>query len=184
MSSICLVEATGSERLWDIDKKWHEMKPSPLSDVCSGHERHRSLVMDAVRWPFVTAQHYLEQRRQNKLQDARRWQMHRPSAPPASACENTKTLLPVFQWRWLLTDILYHTSGFLADLLSHVEIFVAVFLTSINWNPYECVLFLGFAASSAQKCLRDIAKTILQPFILCAQCVAQKTHLNMEATFL
>lgn len=45
--------------------------------------------MDAVRCPFVIAQHHLEPQQQNKLQDARRWQMHHPSAPPASACENT-----------------------------------------------------------------------------------------------
>lgn len=53
MSSICLLKAIGSERLGDLDKKWHEIKLTPLSDVCSGHERHRSLVMDAVRCPFV-----------------------------------------------------------------------------------------------------------------------------------
>lgn len=114
--------------------------------VCSGHERHRSLVMDAVRCPFVTAQHYLELQQQNKPQDSRYWQMHHLSAPPASACEDTKTLLPVFNGGDLPT--IYLTSRFLTDQLSLGEIFcagiVVVFLIlhQPNWILYKS-LFSG-----------------------------------------
>lgn len=39
------------------------------------------------------------------------------------------------------------TSGFLTDQLSRVEILAVVFLTSINWNSYECVLYVGLHGS-------------------------------------
>lgn len=52
--------------------------------------------MDAVGCPFVTAQRYLKQQLENKQQDVRHWQMYHLSAPPASASEDSKTLLLLF----------------------------------------------------------------------------------------
>ncbi len=169
------------------------MKLSPLSDVCFRHERHRSLVMDAVRRPFVTARHYLEQRQQNKLQDARRWQMHHPSAPLASARENTKTLLPVFQWRWLLTDRphqwLFNRSAVtrwnICCSFSHLHQLKSIWVCLIPG-----LLLHGSVCGMLQKQFLFMQWSRQQTGLsltLCMRnegaCVAQKTRLNMEPTF-
>lgn len=150
MSFTCLLKEPQAVKAYEIlirnGMKWSCLHSQMFAQ---GMRDNRSPVMDAVRCLFVTLHSTTSSSSsKNKLQDARRWQMRYPSAPAASACENTKRhLLPVSQWRWLLSNITHE--WFLNRPTVTHEAFVAVFLISVRFNGLVKTFFFSVSVASS-----------------------------------